>query len=69
MLYGTALPILFPIALFSFSVLYVVEKCQVFYFYKQPPTFDEKMTMNTLRMLLWAPIIYMAMSYWYLSNN
>jgi len=27
------------------------------------------MTMNTLRMLLWAPIIYMLMSYWYLSNN
>ena len=69
LMYGTALPILFPIALFSFFMLYTVERLQVCYWYKQPPAFDEKMTMNTLRMLLWAPIIYMMFSYWVLSNN
>ena len=68
-MYGTALPILFPIGLFSFCVLYVMERTLICYYYKQPPVFDEKMTMNALRMLLWAPIVYVMMSYWYLSNN
>lgn len=67
--YGTALPILYPIALWSFFVLYTLERMLVCYYYKQPPAFDEKMTTNALKMLLWAPIVYMMMSYWYLGNN
>lgn len=40
MMYGTALPILFPISLIAFCVLYTLERCLVFYYYKQPPAFD-----------------------------
>lgn len=69
LMYGTALPVLFPIAMFAFFVLYVLERCLICYYYKQPPVFDEKMTMNALNMLLWAPIFYMGFSYWYLGNN
>jgi hypothetical protein len=68
-MYGTALPILYPIALLSFSILFVLERCLVCYYYIQPPIFDEKMTMNSLNMLLFAPIFYMAFSYWMLGNN
>jgi hypothetical protein len=68
-MYGTALPILYPIGLLAFIVLYSVEKYLVYYWYKQPPVFDETITMNALSMLLWAPVLYMMTSYWYLSNN
>ena len=34
LMYGTALPMLFPIALFTFAVLYVIEKYMVYYVYK-----------------------------------
>jgi hypothetical protein len=67
--YGTALPILFPIALWSYLVLFTLEKCLICYYYKQPPAFDEKMTMNALKMLSWSPLIYMMFSYWFLGNN
>jgi hypothetical protein len=67
--YGTGMPILYPIALFSFTVLYTVERIQVCYYYKQPPAFDEKMTINALEMLTWAPIPFMMFSYWFLGNN
>jgi hypothetical protein len=68
-MYGTALPILYPIALFAFALLFVLERCLVFYYYKQPPVFDEKLTMNAIKMMLWAPFIYMAFSFWFLGNN
>jgi len=67
--YGAALPILFPIALLAFVVLYITERLLICYYYRQPPAFDEKMTMNTLRILQWAPMVYMLMSYWMLTNN
>lgn len=69
MMYGTALPILYPISLFAFFVLYCLERLLVFYYYKQPPAFDQKMTLSTLNMLTWGPCLYFAMSYWYLGNN
>jgi hypothetical protein len=43
MMYGMALPILFPIAGVSFLVLYVLEKLMIYYFYSEPPTSDEKL--------------------------
>jgi hypothetical protein len=69
LMYGTALPILFPIAMWSFFVLYTLERSLVCYYYKQPPAFDEKMTLTALKVLSWAPLVYMMLSYWALSNN
>lgn len=68
-MYGTAMPLVFPIALLAFVILYISERLQIFYFYKQPPAFDEKLTMNTLRMLLYSPLVFISFTYWYLSNN
>jgi hypothetical protein len=68
-MFGTALPILYPIALLAMIIQYIVERCCVCYFYKQPPTLDEKLTINAINILTVAPIIYMAFSYWFLSNN
>lgn len=67
--YGAALPVLYPIALWSFVVLYTVERIMVCYYYKQPPAFDEKMTVNALEMLTWAPIPFLMFAYWFLGNN
>lgn len=68
-MYGTALPLLYPIALWSFFVLYSLERLLVCYYYKQPPALDDKLTQSSLKMLLWAPIVHMMLSYWFLSNN
>ena len=46
-----------------------MERLLVFYYYKQPPSFDSKMTVNALSMMVWAPIVYLLMTYWFLSNN
>jgi hypothetical protein len=69
MMYGVGLPLLFPISLFSFVVLYLVERYCIFYYYKQPPMFDDAMTRNTLRIMNWAPLFYCLFGYWMLGNN
>jgi len=41
MLYGTGIPILFPAALMSFFLLYIMEKGMLYYGYREPPQYDE----------------------------
>lgn len=48
MMYGLGLPILFPIAAFSYFVFFSIERYQVAYTYQMPPTLDDKLTKNAL---------------------
>ncbi len=41
-MYGFGLPILFPVAILAFLILYFVEKTMLYYSYRQPPMYDEK---------------------------
>mmetsp|Transcript_6920 Transcript_6920/g.5166 ORF Transcript_6920/g.5166 Transcript_6920/m.5166 type:complete len:223 (-) Transcript_6920:562-1230(-) len=68
-MYGTAIPILYPVALLSFTILYLMERLLVFYYYKQPPAYDQQMTYTALNILRWAPFLMFAMGYWVLGNN
>jgi len=45
-IFGAAMPILFPIALIHFTVTTVSQRLLVIYYYKEPPSFDEKMTLR-----------------------
>jgi len=49
--YGLALPILWPITLFGLINLYICEKLQFAYFYKQPETFGNELNKIGLGML------------------
>lgn len=69
LMFGTALPILYPLALLQYTVLYITERLMLCYYYKQPPSFSEKLTMSTLEIMLLGPALYMSFSYWYLSNQ
>lgn len=68
-MYGTALPILYPIAVLTFVILYILEKCLICYYYRQPPAFDDKMTHKAISILTYSPVIYMGVSYWLYGNN
>jgi hypothetical protein len=41
LMYGYFLPKLYPIAAFSFLVLYLTEKAQLYYVYRMPPSYNE----------------------------
>ena len=48
MLYGFALPLLFPIAAFTFFNYYITEKLMVTYYFQRPPMYDEKLNKAAL---------------------
>lgn len=69
MMYGMGIPVLFPIAAFSLFVLYCIEKFMLYYVYREPPMYDEKLNNNALGILTWAPLLFLSFGYWMLSSK
>jgi len=69
MMYGLGIPILFPIAAWTYFVLYSLERILTAYFYQLPPTFDDQMTKNALGKMRWATVFYLFFGYWMLSSK
>ena len=60
---------LFPIALFGIFNIYVIERLQFAYFYREPPTFDNKLNDRALKLLFYAPLLMIINGYWLLTNR
>ena len=67
--HGAALPILFPVTWFGILNNYFTERILLAYYYRTPPMFDNKLDRAALRLLRFAPIFGLLMSYWYLGNR
>jgi hypothetical protein len=68
MIYGLALPILYPITLVTLIVFYYLEISMIYYSYRMPPEYDEEINNGCLRLLYKAPLAASLMSIWMLSN-
>ena len=62
--YGCTMPPLYAIACLAFVILYINERLLVCYYYREPPAFDEKMTMLTLDIVKYVPFIMLPMAFW-----
>ena len=69
MTYGFGIPILFPIAVVAILVLYLVEKTMLFYAYRLPPMYDERLSQSVIGILYYAPIFFLGFGYWMASNK
>ena len=69
MLYGLAMPMLFPIAALSYFIFYSVERYGIAYTYQMPPAMDDTLTKNALSKLSWAPVLLLLNGFWVLSNK
>jgi len=67
--YGCTMPPLYIIACLAFVILYINERLLVCYYYREPPAFDEKMTVLTLDLVKWVPFIMLPMAFWQLGNR
>jgi hypothetical protein len=68
-MYGLGLPILFPVAVLAFLVLYWVEKLMLYYSYRQPPMYDDKLNTSVLTKMTYAPLLFLIFGYWMYSNK
>ena len=69
MLYGVGLPIMFPIAVLTFAIFWSLERYHMAYSYRLPPSLDDKLTKNAVRVLKFSPVMLLANGYWMLSQS
>ena len=68
MMFGPAMPILFPICFATLLVWYTLETFMLHYVFKQPPAYDEKLNNRVLKNLSFAPVLMLGFSFWMFSN-
>ena len=68
-MFGLALPMLFPIAAFTFFNYYLCEKLLLTYYYQKPPMYDEKLNSTALSWAKYAPLLMMSFGYWIMGNK
>ncbi len=68
-MYGTGMPLLYFYAFLAYAILYVNESLLVCYYYREPPAFDEKMTMLCIELSNWVPYIMLPFGFWMLGNR
>jgi hypothetical protein len=67
-MFGAGLPILFPLAVCSLLVLYVMERLQAAYSYQKPPMMDASLNSTVIKMLFGAPLFYASFGFWMYNN-
>lgn len=68
MMYGVALPIMFPIASFTFFNYYLVDRFLITYYYQRPPIYDDKLNNAALSTMKYAPLLMLFFGYWCMGN-
>ena len=68
MIFGVAIPILYPITLIALLNSYLCDKMTLIYFYRAPIKYDTRLTMRAQWILKWAPLYGLCFSYWVLGN-
>lgn len=69
MFLGTAFPIFYPIALSAILIHYIVERFTLARFYRLPPKFSLDLTLLNLKILSYAPIFSLLLSFWLFGNH
>lgn len=69
LMYGVGQPILFLVAVLSYTMIWLIERFQIAYFYQIPPKIDDSLVKNALSKLTVAPLLFLANGYWMLSNR
>jgi len=68
LMYGVALPIMFPIAAFTFFNYYIVDRFLVAYYFQRPPIYDDKLNKLALETMKFAPLLMFFFGWWTLGN-
>lgn len=48
MMFGPGMPLMFPVAAGSLTVIYIMENYMLYYVYKSPPAYDEVLNNRVL---------------------
>jgi len=69
LIYGTAMPIMWPIAVAGFAVLYINERLLVAYYYNSPPAYDTEITQMAFSVVRSFPLLSLPFVFWQVGNR
>lgn len=69
MMYGLAMPLLFPIVSVTLMSQWISERIQIAYFVRQPPAMDNMLSLNALSKIKWAPLFLLFNGFWIVDNK
>jgi hypothetical protein len=69
LMYGMAIPLLFPIAAITLKLQQVSEKIAIAWVARLPPAMDNSLNNNALMMITYAPLFLLMNSFWMVDNR
>ena len=69
MIYGTAIPLLWLIALIGYTVYWFNERRLVFEYYRAPPAYDIEITATAIYIISLLPLLSLPVIYWQNGNR
>ena len=66
---GPMLPLLYPVALLAIIIQYFTDKIFLTYFFRLPPKYSERLTLQNIKIMLAAPILGLMINYWAFGNR
>ena len=68
LMFGTAIPLLFPVAFLSFIIIYFLETFALFRIYRKPIDISVHLHSHVLSYIQFGAVISLSFSFWQLSN-
>jgi hypothetical protein len=69
-IFGPGIPLIFPIGLLNFTVLYFIETYKLVYCYRKPPNLPTELSKQLFRQLVYyCPFFYAGFGFWMFSNR
>ena len=69
LMYGVALPILFPLTLVQIALIYILDKILIVFYMKKPDKNDGSLNKSAVFYLKFGAILYACIGYWILTNR
>ncbi len=69
MMFGGALPMLYPVCFLAVTIQLFIERFCLAYYYKQPPHYNDILSKDTLAILKWSIVANLFVNYWMFSNQ
>jgi hypothetical protein len=67
-LWGSVLPIMFPIGLLNIFIFWAAERLSMFYIFRKPPLYTDYLTQTTINTMYSAVVLYLLIACWAYSN-
>lgn len=64
LLFGPCFPVLYVVCMVRLIIFYCVERFNLFYLHREPPSYDDGMTRIALRILALLPPVMLLVSFW-----